>query len=73
MQKIMDSGDTKMAFDYFCLDSLREASKHTHEHIKQALKSIRKLENSPEGGHIFHKSDYHFYQGVLQFYLKNYE
>ena len=29
MQKIVEAGDTKIKFDFVCLDSLREASKNT--------------------------------------------
>ena len=62
MQKIVDSGDTKMKFDYVCLDSLKEASKNSNEAMKSALKSIQGVEAGKiEEGHIFHLSDLHFY------------
>jgi hypothetical protein len=31
MQRVVDSGDERMLFDFNCLESLREASKNTPE------------------------------------------
>lgn len=74
MQRVVDSGDERMLFDFGCLESLREASKNTPESFESAIARLKSLKPSEEGdGYVFMRADYYFYKGMYYFYLHNYE
>jgi hypothetical protein len=55
------------------LAGLKEASKGSTEHFREALRKLSPAEGlSLQKGHIFSMADYFFYKGVFSFYLKQY-
>ena len=74
MEKLHELGLKSIKFDYYCLDSLKEASKGETESYYEALRKINQAEaTGEENGVIFRKSDMLFYKGFFHFQLKSYE